>query len=341
MSTGLRIFLTLICTGAVLFFDGWIANELQKQFTSCRYPSVTGRITDSEIRSHHSSRHGTSYSAYVSYTYQVGRQMMFGQRVRYTSFFSSSHASAKGIVDDYPVGSAQTIFYNPLNSSDSLLGAGIIGPDFVGLLFLTPFNMLMIGLWASLIDWLRERWFKPLAGGVKIIADGLLTRIRLPQTVALRWGLGTTGILALVSSFIMNSLMQASDESLGLAWSAIGISYLAGIVVYGFLRMKAESGRYDLIIDEPGRKLSLPPTYDRGERLMVDATTVNKIRVETVEHRGNRGGIRYTYAPTLSASLTGIGDQKLADWPDKLKAEDFSRWLAEKLGVPIELRPGD
>ena len=340
MSLALRIFFTLICTGTVLFLDVLIFRGLCHQFESGSYPAVTGRITGSEIRTHHTSKGGTTYSPYISYTYQVGRQLFNGDRLRYTvGFYSSSYASAERVVASHPPGSIQTIFYNPRNPWDSLLGAGLIGQDFIGLLFSTPFNMLMIGLWASVGDWLRERWFKPLAGGVKIVDEGSQVRIRLPQTNMLRWGLGTTGALGLISAFLIPGLEP--DASVGLVVTAIGVVWLAGVAVYGFLRLKAQSGVYDLVIDEPGRTLSLPPTYGREERLTVDVAGVKTIRVEKVEHRGSRGGITYTYAPTLFLPQTGNGDQKIADWPDKLKADDFSQWLSEKLGVPVDLQPED
>ena len=339
MSNAIRIVLTLACT-VFLFLDGLAVHNLSRQFASCHYSGVSGRITDSKILSRRASKGGTNYSPYVSYTYQVGRQILFGTRLRYTYFFSSSYYSAQRIVDEYPAGSSQTIFYNPANPSDSLLGSGIIGEDFVGLLLLTPPNMVLLGLWVWFGGWLSERLFKPLAGGVKIIADRSGTRIRLPQTVALWWGLGTTGVLGLAAALVIN-FGPEPDASAGLVLSAIGGAYLAGTAVYGFLRWKAESGRYDLIIDESGHKLSLPPTYDRDERLTVNIANVKKIRVEKVEHRGSKGGITYTYAPTLIVAPAGIGDQKLADWSDKLKADDFSQWLSQKLVVPVESPPED
>jgi hypothetical protein len=341
MSLALRIFITLTCTGIILVLDTFTARNLCHQFESGSYPGITGRITNSEIRTHHSSKGGTSYSAYVSYTYQVGQQLLYGDRQRYTvGFLSSNYGAARRIVANYPPGSIQTIFYNPHNPWDSLLGAGLTGQDFSSLLFLTPFNMFLIGLWASVSDWLRERWFKPPAGGVTVIAEGSLVRIRLPQTNALWWGLGTTGALGLISVFLLSSGLRP-DASVVFAVSALGIAFLAGVTVYGFLRLKAQSGEYDLIIDQSARTLSLPPTYGRNERLAADTSTINHIRVKKVEHRSSKGNISYTYAPTLCMSTSGFSGQKLADWSDQMKAEDFSRWLSAQLNVPVELSPED
>jgi hypothetical protein len=336
MSTAIRIFVTLVCTGAVLLLDSLVAYDLQKQYASGHYPFVTGRITRSEIRSHH-GRHGTSYSAYVSYTYQVGRELLYGDRLRYTLFSpSGGYANARNIVNTFPPGSSQNIFYDSLAPADSLLCAGIDGQDFTGLLFLTPFNMLTLGLWFSLVGWLRERWFKPLAGGVKIITDGRLTRLRLPQKVAVRWALTTTGALGFAALFVFTG---SANVPVSTVLTAIGVVYLAGAAVWGFFQLRAQTGIYDLIIDEAGHTLSLPATYDREERLSVNVGNIREIHVAKEEHRGSKGGVSYTYAPTLLMSQAGIADQKLADWSDPLKAEDFARWLAQKLSLPATLPP--
>ena len=340
MSNAFRIVLTVLCTALVLFLDGLMAGEIHKQFESCRYSSVTGRITDSEIRTSHSSRHGTSYHAYISYTYQAGRQIFFGSRLRYTTFVSSGYDLAHRLVNTYPAGSIQTIFYNPADPEDSLLCAGITGQDFLGLLFLTPFNMVMLGFWVWFGGWLRERWFKPLAGGVKIIAERSVTRIRLPPAMNLWWALGTTGVLGLASVIVLN-LGWVPDLPVAYVISAIGIAYLAGAAVYGFFRFREESGIDDLIIDEPGRKLSLPSMFGRDVRMALDISDVKQIRVKKVEHRGKKGNVWYTYAPTLFLSTAGDDDETVADWSDSLKADDFSKWLAKKLNVPVELSPED
>jgi hypothetical protein len=53
--------------------------------------------------------------------------------------------------------------------------------------------------------------------------------------------------------------------------------------------------------------------------------------VEKIAH--GRGGTIYTYAPTLRLRGAAAGEQKLADWQDKVKAEDFAQWLYQQLGL--------
>jgi hypothetical protein len=180
MSGVFLAFFALFWTGMVLLFDGVMAHGIYKQFDAQKYFTVTGTITRSEITSSRGSKGGTSYSADLAYRYDVGGQIFTGDRIRF-GLSSSSHARASSLVNAHPAGSAVRIFYNPANSREALLEPGVKGSDLMGFIFMTPFNMVMMGSWIWIGGWLRERWFKPLAGGVKIIADGLTTRVRLPN----------------------------------------------------------------------------------------------------------------------------------------------------------------
>jgi hypothetical protein len=55
--------------------------------------------------------------------------------------------------------------------------------------------------------------------------------------------------------------------------------------------------------------------------------------LEVIAHQGSKGGVSYTYAPTLWLRGGLDGGQKLADWSDKMKAEAFTEWLRERLGL--------
>jgi hypothetical protein len=194
--------------------------------------------------------------------------------------------------------------------------------------------MVLIGLWMGVYAWLRERLFKPVAGGVKIIADGMTTRVRLPTVGAAVWGLGTTGLLGFVSVFVVGfgAGFQPSVATVVLATSAI---YLAGAGVWFWQQQKINSGIDDLVINEGSRTLELPLTFGRKERVTVLFTDIERIWVNVIEHHNSKGGTSYTYAPTLNLR-NQLDNQKLADWGDKLRANDFADWLSKKLGVSTE-----
>ena len=333
MSGAFLFIFTLIWSGMVLMFDGFMAHGVYKQFESQKYPSVAGTITHSEVTSHSTSKGGTSYTAVISYRYEVDGQKFEGSKLRFGTTVSSSEY-ARAAVNAYPLGSTAQVFYNPASPQESLLSPGVNGSDFMLGLFLTPFNMVMLGLWIWIGGWLRERFFRPVAGGVKIFADGMTTRVRLPQISPIVWGLGTTGGLAFVSIFIVG-IGAKMEPSNPLILSVIAAVYGAGMAVYLRQRQKINSGIDDLVINEPSRTIELPLTFGRQQRETVKITDIKSLSVEKIEHRSNKGGISYTYAPTLGLHGTGTAVQKLADWSDKLKADEFTGWLRKQLGTEI------
>jgi hypothetical protein len=326
------VFFTLLWSTGVLFFDGLMAHGIFKQFESRRYLVAEGKVTHSEVKSHHSSKGGTTYEAVINYRFEAGGQTFTGTRLRYGAGSSSNSTSARNLVDTHPEGAMVQVFYNPDNPQDSLLLPGIIGSDFILVLFLTPFNAVMLGFWIWIGGWLRERLFRPVAGGMKIITDGMFTQVRLPQFGAVGWGLGTTGGLGFIAMFIVafSTMMQ---PPVGLVLAVIAVVYLAGLGVYLWQWQKIRSGLDDLIINEAARTLDLPQTFGRKQRVTAGIADIESLTVEKIEHRSSKGGISYTYAPTLRLRGTEPGEQKLADWSDKVKADDFAEWLRKQLGL--------
>ena len=289
--------------------------DLQTARVPVHYPSAAGAVTHSEVTTHHSSKHGTSYQASISYRFEVGAKQFTGERLRFTPA-SSDSTSACSLVSAHPVGSTVQVFYNPNDPMESLLLPGVNGSDFLAVLFLTPFNAIMLGLWIWTGGWLRERLFRPLAGGVKIIADGMSTRVRLPQFGAVGWGLVTAGGLGFVSMFIVG-FSTKMQPSIGLALAVLAAVYLAGVGVAFWQWRKISSGIDDLVINEAARTLVLPQTLGRQQPLSVGIADIESLTVETIEHISNKGSRSYTYAPTLRLRGAQPGDQKLADWSTK------------------------
>ena len=190
----------------------------------------------------------------------------------------------------------------------------------------------MLGFWVAIGGRLRERLVRPVAGGVKIIADGMSTRVRLPQFGALGWGLVTAGGLGFVSMFVVG-IPTKMQPSIGLALTAIALVYLAGAGVYVWQWRKINSGADDLVINPAARTLDLPQTFDRKQRVTAGFADIESLMVDKIIHTSSKGGVSYTYAPTLRLRGTEPGEQKLADWSDKERADDFAEWLRQQLGL--------
>jgi hypothetical protein len=307
--------------------DCSMGHDYYKQFESRNFLCVTGTITHSELQTH-TSKGNTYYTAVINYVYKVSGQTFTGDRLVYTE--DGPGLSEPTIVSDHPVGSAVQVYYNSRNPRDSLLYPGGAASGFQWVLGLTPFNMVAIGFWAWISGWLRLRMFKPVAGGAKIIEDGMITRVRLPRWGAFWWWLVTTGGLGFVSLVIMG-ISEQLNLPIAPALPSIFTIYLAGIGVYIWRRLKIKSGAEDLIINEGTRTLELPLTLGRKERMMVGFRDIQDLTVKPVEHNGGKGK-SISFAPTLS--LRGNQpEQKLAEWPDPLKAVNFTVWLREKTGV--------
>jgi hypothetical protein len=330
MQGAFLVIFTLLWSAGVLFFDGFMAHNTAKQFESGSYPMVTGKITHSEVQSHTGSKGGRSYTAVINYRFEAGGQAFAGSRLRY-NLISGGWSQANSLVAAHPTGATVDVFYNPANPQDALLFPGISGSDFMVVLFLTPFNAIMFGFWIGAAAWLRERLARPVAGGVKIISDGIYTRVRLPRFGPVGWGLATTGGLGFASIFIVGFGTQM-QPSVALVLTVIGLVYLGGVAVGLWQWQKVQTGIDDLVINEAGRSLELPETFGRHERITVSVADIEDFSVEQIVHRSSKGGISYTYAPTLRLRGPQAGEQKLADWSDKVKADDFAAWLRAQLG---------
>ncbi len=329
------VLVALFLSAIVLFFDGHVAYSAYKQHEAASYQTVTGTITHSIVSARRGSKGGTTYSADIGYSYQVGEQKYFGQKVRF-GFNMDDRSHAYQIVHSHPPGSEATVYYNTMNPDEAILEPGFDGSDLMIVLILTPFNALMIWLCGRAIDWLRARKFHPIAGGAKLIFDDLTIRARLPRYGPLVWGLVATGGLGLISFFVLEGFI-GMHPSWTVGTSVIAGVYAAGVIAYFWQWRVVSSGADDLVINKYTRTLSLPTTFGRKNPITVDISDIQSIWVETIEHRGSRGGATYSYAPTLRLLRSNHSDQKLADWRDSLRADNFAQWLGKEIGVAVEL----
>jgi hypothetical protein len=183
-------------------------------------------------------------------------------------------------------------------------------------LFLMPFNMVMLGLWTGVGGWLRERIFKPLAGGVRIITEGPRTSIRLPEYGALIWCLVAVGGLSFVSIFILG-FESGFHPSLLAASLVLFLVAAAGAGAYGWQWRKIHSGDDDLILDEEVQTMELPETCGRKNRVTFAFSEIENLTLEVIEHHSrkvttvrcwSRGWCpRYSVWIRLAACLSGEG----------------------------------
>ena len=86
-----------------------------------------------------------------------------------------------------------------------------------------------------------------------------------------------------------------------------------------------------IFIGEAAGKAEVPETCGRKNWVSAGLSEIENLTSETIEHRGSKGSVSYTYAPTLWLRGGPGGDQKLADWSDKMRAQALTDWLRQRL----------
>lgn len=328
------VIFALIWSGVALFLDFDFGLASWKQYQSSSYSAADGTITHSSVRVSYRSKGRTRYSPDFTYTYQVGSQIYKGSRYRFGQA-NASQSYVTQIVASNPVGTPVIVYYDPQNPAIALLVPGFNGRDLEAVLLLTPFNAIMLLCWMGAGSALRERMFRPAAGGMKLIVDGTNLRVRLPQYPPIIWGILTVIILGFVSYMLVN-IFNAGPPSIPVVTGAIIAVYGIAFILWLWQWQIVSTGVDDLVINKYTRTLVLPMTFGREKCLRVAMNDVQAIWVDKVERRTNKGGISYTYAPSLYLPGTEPSFQKLANWEDKLRADDFAQWLSQQINVPIK-----
>lgn len=151
MQTDFGSLIGILCGGFfVLLFGGIGAFLLFKAYKTRQqaddsqgWSGVQGQVTDARVdRTTRTDSDGDiqySYSPNVSYTYQVGGNTYYGDKLTFgfqQSF--SSEAKAQAALQRFPVGGNVTVYYNPANPNEAVLerSAGGFGVSLViGIVF--------------------------------------------------------------------------------------------------------------------------------------------------------------------------------------------------------------
>jgi hypothetical protein len=329
----------------ILFFAGlfvligWLfevngLHMLVLQHRAESFPVVRGKVLSVEVTTTSGRRGGTYYHPSFFYSYEVVGQEYHGWRYRYDgdpSFLGS--ASAERLVRAHPAGSEIEVHYNPMDPRDALLSPGVQGDDIGNLFMGFPLCLFMLyGMITAGREITALNRSLAIAGGVKILSEGTITRVRLPDRDPWSWCLVTMGVLSFVAAIVI-----AANKNMGLqiAGMIALLIVIAGAAVYLWLWRKIFSGAKDLVIDEAARTLRLPLNYGRREEMGCAFSEVTGVSLKKMAHKGRRSRVTYTYAPILL--MAGKEPQQLADLSRK-RAESFAAWLREKLGLVAEAR---
>jgi len=124
----------------ILFSLVWLAISLfviRRSFGSKSWPKTVGTVVSTEVkRTVTHTANSVSYEPYVKYTYSVrGQQYAHDKLTAAVTPGIREPAGAAAIVAKYPVGHQVTVFYNPADPGDAVLGAGGSSGDWYFVLF--------------------------------------------------------------------------------------------------------------------------------------------------------------------------------------------------------------
>lgn len=336
----------LFWSALTLAFDGFVVVPTIRQILATRYPSTEGTMISAKV-TRHDSDEGYTYGVAMRYTYRVSGREYEGERYRYQSASSSDSAWAHAAVAEHPPGSRTTVYYNPVRPEDAVLVPGVNGSDLFLVMFITPFNAVMLAFWFVGFGGWRRRWFKPVAGGVRIVSHLRRTRARLNTLSPLATAIVGMALAAFVAIFPVAFLGGGFHPSLRTVLAAWGFVVAVGVSTWVWQWKKILAGDYDLILHEMEGRLELPPTCGRKQRVTIPVSRVQAAFVDKIEKPSSDGDkCTPLYAPTLRVGDGAGVTEKLAEWYEQDKAAAFVAWLNEKLPVrpstPVgRQRPGD
>lgn len=310
-------------------FDGLMLYDAVKRLESLTFKPISCVILQSEVVMHSDSE-GSSYQPVVRYSYQVLGLSFEGDKLYAGNRSSFGSRRAHRIANAYPAGKEATAFVNSERPAEAVLIQGFQGDELFGALFMTPFNLIMLGLWAAYIHEKRTAKHPPIAGGVTLLRKGQAIHARLVNFSAGVAALLALGIAASAAIFpvAFTAGAHAPPQVIVPVWGVV-LAIAAGTYVR---RKRIEnSGVADLVLDCANRQLTLPLNCGRKSPMQLPWEAVTDIAVNEVWPVNRDSDSSADYYPTLM--LTGDRAECLVKWTDREQAEQFVAWLREQLGV--------
>jgi len=278
----------------VFFFDGMIGAGWLSLYWAQQYPEVPGTMTLSKVISKSDSE-GTIYSPQLEYKYIVNGVSYTGDSYRPVRFDGSSDRGyAREVVEAHPVGAEVTVYYDPSDPQKAFLNRSFKGLDLMMVLFLLPFNLVMVGGWyiagrqiVRFIVWREEDHI----GAYRLWHHGMTQRVRVssvsPPVVAGATMLGTSFFAIFIVGF-SSGFNPGFEVIVPTLVGIVAVSLAIGIVTW----LWAYSGSGDVVLDTASGFLWLPRNYYFGPRAIIPLKLIADFVVET-KNRGAQLNGRY------------------------------------------------
>jgi hypothetical protein len=328
--TFFMVVFALLWTAGVVVSDGATIWSLSRQQESKSWPTVTSTITKSDLRTSRGSKGRTNYSPIINYSYEVNGRPYFKDQYVYGAFTSTnSLRSATAVLSRYPVGSHPAVHYEPADPSEATLDVGMNPQTMFSVIFLIPFNAIMLGIWGWAGGATWRAITKPPAGGLRRIERDGVTLLRVAWWSPLTTGIVVSVIAAFVSIFVVG---VGFDQSLSVEGMCLVLGIVLGLGVAAFLATYMFGPRWDkfIVIDAPSGTITVPPMGgEKGETTML-LTSLLDVRSRT-ERRG-KSSIAYLCLD----ERTDEGEVRERSWRVSLttdRLEGLKAYLKDRAGL--------
>lgn len=311
------LFWSAIVGAADVLIGGSMLSSLQ----ALSFERTSGTITQSGVVRHEDSD-GDTYSVDIRYTFDVDGTRYEGARYSYSVVSSSDRSWADRIVAEYPVGATRDVHYKEGQPTESVLQPGVDGSTLMMLMFLMPFNAVMVGIWAY-VGWL---YFQPRYHGVRpplpTFDRGGATHVRLTQ---LSWpfaGIIGVGGASFAGIFLigLSTGFHPEGDMMIAAWIVI---FVIGGYVAIQRRRREQAGDFDFSVDQ--RFVTLPLVAGEQGRMQVRKSDVAGIEMKFT------GDDDDTPQYDIVLCKRDGGAHKLAAWSGQDATQEIVAWLRQRL----------
>ena len=239
---GFGVLWLLFWSAITCAFDGLWLWMMASQFLTWTYDSAEGMVLESRIEKGTDSDGDATYDARIEYEYVVRGKKHRGKTIRdFALRMNGGLQQAQQSVGKYAAGKRVSVYYHPSAPERAVLERGVSGGDFFLPLFMTPFNIVMLGGWYAIAASWRTRG-KPAA--VNVRDDGLKVAARFYNVRPL----AAAVVAVMISSFVMIFVCGFGMMSLpadGLVPAAWCVVFASAAVGYGLFRQPATTLEFD------------------------------------------------------------------------------------------------
>jgi hypothetical protein len=321
-SISLSILFALIWTSVTVMADWGIVDGIIRQRATHTYRPVLGIVISSTVvGSGRSSR-----SPVIRYQYQIDGVSYTSEQRRYGSD-ATSGPWASEVVAAHPPGATVTVYVHPSQPTEAVLVQGIEGSDLFHILFTLPFNVIMLGVWATGLAYLFRLLYGHRPMTERTFPSGHQICLPVKRDELVLVPLASLVLSALLSSAGIGFFFGGFNPSYEVAVAGLTVALAVPVLAFLAALVQWQRGRLDHVIDSVERTIQLPQRLllREGETLRWEQLQTFRI-VET--RQGNQ--------EILVRWFDGGGEERqrsVCEVGNPLEAEALVKYLSEHVDV--------